>query len=172
MSITREVSGSVEEIKIKSEVTYRILLAVTIKYSMYEKFRNGRLVWGNAHSMVAGRTQKKSKIEKKGDKFILTLDGIENIWTESIPYSVSQIYFYEPKDGQKVFSQQFARFLTFQEVSPHKYLLSSPDGDNYYTYKNGVCVDVRVLRDFAKFNFVVNQSSLKKFRAQGGVPKR
>ena len=63
-------------------------------------------------------------------------------------------------DGQRVFSQQFGQFLTFEKVGEHKYLMPSPDGDNYYTYLNGICVDVRVQRDFANFNFVMQPQSL------------
>jgi hypothetical protein len=166
MRIERKLDDGLEEIKINSEVTYRILLAVTIRYKMYEKFRNGRLVWGNAISTLAGNTQKQSKIEKQGESFTLTLDGTENTWDEPILFSVSQIYFYEPEDGQRVFSQQFGRYLEFEKVDDHKYLMSSPDGDNYYTYRDGVCVDVRVIRDFARFNFKIQDSSLRRYLAQ------
>lgn len=166
MNIVRTVNGNVEEINISSEVTYKLLLTFRIDVTHYEKFVNGKLNWGKALSKLNGRTQKDSKIvvNEKGHK--LTLDGVSAQVTEPINYSIAQIYFSEPEDGDKVFSQQFAQFLTFKEVEPHKYVLSSPDGDNYYTYTNGICTDVRVIRDFAKFNFTIQAESLQAVQAK------
>jgi hypothetical protein len=161
MTVKRTINGSVEEIKIESEVTYKILFSFTVKYNMYEKFTRGDLNWGKALSTLNGRTQKDSKIVKAKTGYDLTLDGVTANLESDIEYSISQIYFEEPSDGQEVFSQQFAQYLSFKKVGKNKYLLSSPDGDNYYTYTNGICTEVRVLRDFANFSFVMQPQSIK-----------
>ncbi len=125
----------------------------------YEKFYNGKLQWGKANSMLSGRTQKDSKIVSNTSGYKLTLDGVNVLIEDEIRYSVSQVYFTEPENGQKVFSQQFGQFMKFKKVGDHKYLMSSPDGDNIYTYLNGICINVRVLRDFANFDFVMKPQS-------------
>jgi hypothetical protein len=160
MTVKRTLNGMTEEIKFESDVTFRILFSFNLQFSQYEKFTNGKMNWGKALSTLSGRTQKDSKIVKDTNGYQLTLDGVTVPITQSINYSVSQIYFTEPKDGQRVFSQQFGQFFTFEKVGDHKYLMSSPDGDNYYTYVNGICVNVRVLRDFANFDFVMQPESL------------
>ena len=45
------------------------------------------------------------------------------------------------------------QYLTFEEVDDHVYKMESPDGTNVYTYMNGICTEVKVSRDFAKFYF-------------------
>ena len=160
LTVKRTISGNVEEIQFDSDVTFRILFAFNLRFTQYEKFYDGKMNWGKATSMLSGRTQKESKIVSDNSGYQLTLDGVTVPIKEEINYSVSQIYFTEPMDGQLVFSQQFGQFLTFKKVGDHKYLMSSPDGDNYYTYVNGICVNVRVQRDFANFNFVMQPQSL------------
>lgn len=166
MEVTRTVRGSTEEIKFKSDVTFRVLLSFRIKFDQYEKFVKGELNWGKALSTLNGRTQKDSKIVANERGHLLTLDGVSAQVTDPIEFSVSQIYFSEPRDGQRVFSQQFAQFFTFKKVDDHKYVLSSPDGDNYYTYTNGICTHVRVLRDFANFSFVIKPESMNAVKSK------
>ena len=166
MVITRTVIGNTEEISIKSSVKYKLLLTFRINVNHYEKFVNGKLNWGKALSTLNGRTQKDSKIVANKEGHLLTLDGVNAQVTDEIDYSIAQIYYYEPVDGQRVFSQQFAQFMTFKKVGSNKYLLSSPDGDNYYTYTNGICTHVRVLRDFANFSFEIQPESMKAIQAK------
>jgi hypothetical protein len=161
MIVKREINGTTEEISFESDVTFRLLFAFNLKFSQYEKFTNGKINWGKALSLLNGRTQKDSKIVTSDKGQMLTLDGVTVKINEPILYSVSQIYYDEPTDGQKVFSQQFGQFLVFKKVGEHKYVLGSPDGDNYYSYKNGICVKVDVERDFANFYFVLQPESLK-----------
>ena len=158
--VKRTISGKVEEIQFDSDVTFRILFAFNLQFSQYEKFYDGQLNWGKAISTLSGRTQKESKIKSDKEGYQLTLDGVTVPINKRIDYSVSQIYFTEPRDGQTVFSQQFGQFMPFKKVGDHKYLMSSPDGDNYYSYVNGICVNVRVERDFANFDFVMQPESL------------
>lgn len=160
LTVKRTISGNVEEMQFDSDVTFRILFAFNLRFAQYEKFHDGKMNWGKAISLLNGRPQKESKIVSDNNGYQLTLDGVTVPIREEINYSVSQIYFIEPMDGQRVFSQQFGQFLTFEKVGEHKYLMPSPDGDNYYTYLNGICVDVRVQRDFANFNFVMQPQSL------------
>lgn len=160
MIVNRIATDSTEEIRFESDVTFRILFAFTHQFTLYEKFTNGQLNWGKALSTLSGRTQKDSKIVAIKDDYLLTLGGVTVPINEEIDYSVSQIYFTEPHDGQRVFSQQFGKFITFKKVAEHKYLMPSPDGDNYYSYVNGICVDVQVERDFANFTFVMQPEYL------------
>jgi len=89
----------------------------------------------------------------------------------SIDYSVAAVYYQEPTDGQKVYSPQFGENLQFEKKSDGVYELESPDGLNEYYYTNGICTEVKVFRDFAKFSFVMKPESLvavKEKRIVGG----
>ena len=166
MKVSRTVDGATEEIEFESDVTFRVLLSFRIVVTQYEKFRNAHLNWGKSLNLLNGRTQKDTRIVANEKGYLLTLDGVNVQLTEPIEYSVSQIYFTEPRDGQRVFSQTFAQFFHFKKVADHKYQLSSPDGDNYYTYTNGICTEVRVERDFANFNFVIQPNYMKAVKSK------
>lgn len=167
MTIERTRSGNVTEYNINSDVTYRILLAVKIRFTQYEKFIDGVLNWGKSKSTLAGANQKTAKITRDGSGYVCDLNGTNYPVSDPIRYSITMIYFNEPKDNQKVFSQQFARYLTFKKIGDHKYLLESPDGNNTYAYKNGICQEVKVSRDFATFYFKVQPSSLNQLVTTG-----
>lgn len=166
LTVHRTLTSTSEEIKFESDVTFRLLFAFTLQFSQYEKFSNGKLNWGKARSILSGRTQKKTKIVSAKEGYSLTLDGVTVPIKKDIYYSVSQIYFTEPVDGQLAFSQQFGQFIMFKKVGKNDYLMASPDGNNYYTYVNGICVRVRVERDFANFNFVMQPESLRAVKAK------
>jgi hypothetical protein len=166
MKIERVMDGPTTEIFIKSEVTYRVLFAFTIRYSMHEKFRHGTLEWGKSLSTLNGSTQKDSKIALKDGKYIHTLNGVSSSISSMPDYSVSEIYFDEPFDGKQVYSQTFGQYLTFKKIGTGKYMLTSPDGDNFYTYLNGICTEVKVVRDFATFYFMMKPDDLLMVQAK------
>ena len=166
MTITRNVTGNVEEISFESHVSFRVLVTLNLDYTQYEKFVDGHLNWGKALSVLSGRTQKDSRVVANEAGYRLTIDGVSAQLNKEISYSVSQIYFTEPPDGQLVFSQQFGQFFRFEEIGEHEYRMISPDGNNYYTYTNGICTEVQVDRDFANFSFVIQPASMEAVEQQ------
>lgn len=146
--------------EIESEVTFRILFSFTVDYESTSEYKNGKLIKEYTHNQLNGNTQKKSTIWFDGEKYTLDLDGSRTYHHRPIDYSVAAIYFREPRDQQKVYSPQFDQFLTFEKIQPGVYELESPDGVNEYYYTNGICTEVKVFRDFAKFSFVMTPESL------------
>jgi len=94
-----------------------------------------------------GTEEISSNIKKVGHKdYDVNRNGedskIENI---EIGYCTVDLYFDEPVDIKAVFSTMYAEFLEIEEVSPHRYKLSSPKSkDTFYTYKNGQLVVVEI----------------------------
>lgn len=142
---------------IKSDVSLKILFTFNVEFVAEEIFENGRLVDGDAVSTLNGRTQKDSHISKKGQGVIIKLNGSDYDHSEQeVTYSVPMLYFEEPGHREAIFSQQFARYLTVKHMDG-EYILDSPDGYNYYSYKNGICQEVKVNRDFATFYFKLKE---------------
>lgn len=51
----------------------------------------------------------------------------------------------EPINLQKIFSENYKRFIPIKAIKPHQYELQLPDGNrNFYTYANGICVSAEV----------------------------
>jgi L-ribulose-5-phosphate 3-epimerase UlaE len=72
---------------------------------------------------------------------------------------MSEVYFREPTDGKKAFSQHFGQFLQFEKTAEDTYFLVSPDGSNEYKYENGVCTEVKVSRDYGTVYFKIKPES-------------
>ncbi len=146
--------------EIESQVVFRILFSFTVDYESTSEYKYGKLIKEFTHNQLNGNTQKKSTIWFDGNKYTLDLNGSRTHFNSEINYSVAAVYFEEPKDGQMVYSPQFGEYLQFIRTEDGTYELESPDGLNVYTYTNGICTEVRVNRDFAKFSFVMTEESL------------
>lgn len=160
MTVKRILSDNQVKYEIDSKVTFRILFSFTVDYESTSEYKYGQLIKEYTHNQLNGSTQKKSTIWFNGDNYTLDLNGSRTSLRDKIEYSVGTIYFEEPKDGQKVFSPQFGEYLTFRKLAEHQYEMESPDGINLYTYTNGICSEVKVNRDFAKFYFRMTEESL------------
>ncbi|WP_424962859.1 DUF6134 family protein [Ekhidna sp.] len=173
MTVYRQQSENGVKYEINSEVTFRILFSFTVNYESTSEYQYGKLINEYTHNKLNGNTQKKSTIWFDGEKYTLDLNGSRTNFKPPIKYSVATIYYEEPKDGQKVFSPQFGDYLAFEKVGDHVYEMESPDGTNIYTYTNGICSEVKVFRDFAKFSFVMTPESLQEVQQKqivGGAP--
>lgn len=161
LDVIRRVDGDKEFINIKSKVEFRILFSFTVIYGLEETFEGGVLKNGNGFNTLNGSYQKQTSILKSYEGYDLTIDGVKvNLDEKVLSYTISKIYIEEPKDGQRAFSQTFGKWLTFEKVGDHRYKLPSPDGDNYYTYTNGVCTFVEVERDYGDVTFEMKPGSL------------
>ncbi len=160
MTVSRISSSSEVIYENITGVKYKILVLLEVKYVLKEIFEDGVLIRGEGFSSLNGSKKMTYNIfKKKGGYVLRTKERSQSIPFETITYSAAKIYFEEPKDKQPVFSQHFATYLNFQEVDPHYYLLTSPQGENYYRYVNGICTEVTVIRDFGTLHFNLSPES-------------
>ena len=160
MTVSRISSSSEVIYENITGVKYKILVQLEVKYVLKEIFEDGVLIRGEGFSSLNGSKKMTYNIFKKEGGYLLeTKERSQSIPFETITYSAAKIYFEEPKDKQPVFSQHFATYLNFQEVDPHYYLLTSPQGDNYYRYDKGICTEVTVIRDFGTLHFNLRPES-------------
>ncbi len=165
VNVARFSTGATKTIDIQSRVEFKLIFSFTIDFNLEETFENGTLKSGSATNELNGVTQKESKIEKRKKDYNLIIGGIPNRLSErSIDYSISEIYFKEPQDNQKAFSQHFGLFLHFEKIGDHKYKLISPDGENHYIYESGICTEVKIFRDYANYSFRINPESYAQIR--------
>lgn len=160
MTVNRTASENRIYYEIESKVTFRLLFSFVVDYESTSEYKYGQLIKEYTHNELNGNTQKKSTIWWDGSKYTLDLDGSRINMDKPIEYSVAAIYYEEPEHKKKVYSPQFGKYLTFERLREHVYELESPDGRNEYYYTNGVCTEVKVFRDFAKFSFVMTPESL------------
>ena len=161
MTVERSAYNNEIEYQIESKVIFRLLFSFTIDHKSKSFYKDNILQRESAISRLNGSTQKSSVIIKKGNSYSLTLNDITSVEKGSITYSVAAMYYQEPEPNQKVYSPQFAKYLSVEKIGDHVYKLESPDGLNIYTYMNGICTEVKVSRDFAKFYFRMTPETLR-----------
>ncbi|MFK7951775.1 MAG: DUF6134 family protein [Ekhidna sp.] len=161
MKVVRKIDKDKTLYEVESTVIFRLLFSFTVDYESTCEYKSDILINEYAHSELNGNTQNKSTIWFDGSKYTLDIDGSRiELEDKAINYSVGVVYFKEPEDNKRVFSPRFGRYLTFEKVGSHQYELESPDGSNLYTYINGICTEVKISRDFAKFYFKMKPESV------------
>lgn len=161
MDITIKKDGIQQIYDVNSNMEFRVIVSLKVVFENREVFQDGVLQSGSVKNQMIGFKESEAHIEKAEDKYHLWINGTpEPIYDAEINYSVSQIYTLEPHDGQRVFSQYYGTYFTFEKIDDHYYRYSSSEGDNYYTYLNGICTDVKVERDFATIFFKLKPESL------------
>lgn len=161
MDILINKDGDDRIFEVKSNMEFRVIVTLRVEFENYETFRGGVLQAGNVINKMIGFKENDARIEKTEKGYDLWINGTpEPIRDSEITYSVSNIYTQEPYDGQKVFSQYYGEYFTFEKTGEHQYRYTSSEGDNHYTYLNGICTDVKVERDFATIYFRLQPESL------------
>ena len=157
--------GQDEIYHIKSDVSFKLLFSFNVTYEQEEVFVNDTLIEGSGQNTLNEAVQKETQLNKKGDGYQINFNGIHNRMNEkAIIKSMSQIHFIEPQDGDRFFSQHFGQFVTFEKIGEHRYAMTSPDGENEYTYQNGYCIEIKVVRDYATFYFKMKPETLARVK--------
>jgi hypothetical protein len=152
---------------IKNLVEIKVLLTFSVEYVLSETFSNGVLVSGKGHNTMNGITQKETSISYTNGKYHLIIDGIEgHNENKPITQSMAKIYHEELSDGKMLYSQYFGMYLSTKKIGDHKYILYSPDGENEYTYSDGYCSEVKVIRDFATFYIRIKPECMAAIKSQ------
>lgn len=131
----------------KSKVTVSIFFDVEIGSLFQSNYYNGYLINANTKNTRDGDVKESSKMVWDGTKYVFTKDGKKsNLKTKKIYYSLTSMYFKEPKRISRIFSERFGRYLPLKMTSNRTYELSLPNGSkNYYTYnEDGICTEVKV----------------------------
>lgn len=163
--VERSVEGDKVTHHLNTLTKFRIIWQIEVEYDLVETFLGDTLVSGTSWNTLNESKQKDTKLSKEDQQYSLIIDGIHTTINEPvITRSVSEIYFEEPEHSEKVFSAYFGRYLTFEKIGEHQYELTSPDGSNIYTYENGICVEVKISRDFATFSQVLKPEVLAAVR--------
>ena len=122
-------------------------------------FQNGTLSESKMVQKMNDKVREHSIIERNGNHYEMKINGEQKTIKGDITYSVVQLYHFEPKDRDKVFSERFGAYATITELEPHYYKISFPDGnDNKYRYENGICVEMTTKHTLAKVTFQLKKN--------------
>jgi len=144
---------------IVSKVKVWVVINVKINYDQSNLFKNGLLDKAGIIRTVNGSTKVNNNIMRTPAGYVcMKKDGDTVMLKEEIRHTVATLYFAEPVNITRVYSENSLRFLTVKNTGPHIYELTLSDGKkNYYTYKNGQCTKVQAETDHGTIFLIARQ---------------
>ena len=146
MTIRHQVSENRIHLKIESEVKTRFLIRVTVQSIEEAIFENGILIYSSLCRIVNGEEKINQQMLWSGVAYKLNAKNkIIAVPAYPIRYSMLSLYYQEPVNVTKIYSDNFQQYVDVKKINQNTYQLSLPNGNvNYYHYMNGTCVRVDV----------------------------
>jgi len=145
------VNGNARHMEIKSKLETRFISKFT---DIYCDYSNNVLVQSRV-TRSSGKNSDDSKnitTQREGNRYLINVEGEKSALNNiEIQHSVSDLYFTEPKQVSRVYSETLGRFLALKATGNGEYELSLPDGKkNYYRYQKGALREVEVNHTLGK----------------------
>lgn len=157
VKLNQLVKGDTVTYRIISDVKTRFIFSIHVKSFEESLFQKGRLVFSTVSRTVNGN--EKANRQTRSGNGIYTLNGNGKsvvLKHESIDYNMMRLYWVEPINMQKVYSDNYQQFLVISKIRSHTYKVILPDGNyNYYSYTNGICSKVEVFNSLYNMQMIL-----------------
>ncbi len=154
------IQGQKKFLSMTSDVKTRYILPFSDETSETAAYENGVMIYSSFHQKQTGSGVTNKSTIASGKSYKLTDNG--KIKLESMPpirYNMLLLYTDIPVGITKVYSANSQKMLDIKKMEENKYRLTMPDGKfNYYTYKNGICTKVEIVRTLFTLQFVLRES--------------
>jgi hypothetical protein len=135
-------------------------------YSTQTNYSQGKLVSATCSHHVNGdlkeKTQTKSSVKSLYEVFFSGEDGEDKPKLElnkPINTTITSLYYKEPININEVYSERYGKMCSVKKLSEGLYGVSLPDGkQGIYSYKNGLCREVKTDLAGFKLRIVLNES--------------
>ncbi|MFT3705098.1 MAG: hypothetical protein QM802_22215 [Agriterribacter sp.] len=132
------------------DVHISILMDIDIHNKVEGMYADGFLLKGSMERIVNGKPKKNNQIIWKTDKYLIDGNGTHTELNAKIAFTTVCLMYMEPEKIERVYSEGFRQYVSLKKIALHKYALQLPDGDyNYYTYKDGRCIELEVPTTFS-----------------------
>ena len=140
----------------KSAVTVSFVKRFKIDYYSRCFYQKNDLQEATTRNEVNGQRKDYSHTSKGGQGYVVNKNGKRSILNVStIHHSLSTLYFQEPLQVSRIFSERHAVMLPVEQTAPHCYVITMPDGKkNTYWFANGICAKAEVNLGFGKLFFI------------------
>jgi len=152
LDVKQETSGPTRKIHIKSRVQMKLFSRMDTDISA--EYHNNILIRAKATRVSKGADSKETSTEKTEKGYDVVRKGVPGTISREINYSVSELYFTEPKDLKEVYSETHGLFLPIKQMADKRYEVVMPDDKRiYYRYEKGKLIEVEVNHQFGKAYF-------------------
>lgn len=151
------INGQKKFLSMTSDVKTRFILAFSDDTAETAAYDNGVMMYSSFYQKQTGSGTVNKTTIADGRNYKLTDDGVTTVATmEPIRYNMLLLYTTIPEGIGKVYSANSQKYLEIKKIAENKYRLTLPDGKfNYYTYKNGLCTKVEIVRKLFTLLFVL-----------------
>jgi hypothetical protein len=161
-----QIQNDVETHRIESD--FKILF-YSGKYSTQTSFVEGKLVSAVSAHHVNGdlkeRTQTKSSVKSLYEIWFSGEDADKKPKKEfntPINNTITSLYYREPVNVREVYSERYGQMCSIRKLADGSYGVSLPDGkQGIYSYKNGLCREVKTDLAGFKLRLVLNEGKNK-----------
>lgn len=146
-----KVNGATRNISIQSKVDMKLLAKFNLDISC--DFDNNILIRSKVIRSSGKDADNKTIItQREAKNYSIVLNGTRSVLnTTEIVHSVGEMYFVEPRQITKIFSETLGIFLTLNSLGNGHYELILPEGKkNVYKYEKGTLVQVEISQALGK----------------------
>lgn len=149
----RKVNGQTKSIVIKTRI--QVMLS-KVNSDIVNEYSNNVLNTAKSSRITKNGEDKQTLTRRNGKEYTIIVNGEKSTLDNAeIEACVADLYFSEPKQLSRVFSETLGLFLPVKSIGGGMYELILPEGrKNVYKYENGTLVLVEVNHSFGKAIFV------------------
>ena len=153
------VNGQKRFLTMNSDVKTKYIFAFTDITSESAGYENGILVYSSFYQKQTGSGETNKSTIAVGKAYKVTDDGNSRMVNfEPIRFGMLKLYVQVPDTVSKIFSGNYQKLLDIKKIAENKYRLELPDHKyNTYTYKNGICIKVEIVRPLVSLEFVLKE---------------
>ena len=159
MQVSQNKSDGKVNLKMVSNVQMHLLFGIKMSSQEESSFENGKLIYSSVYRQVNGKEKANKQTRAVGNNYQTSSEGIvDRLSNGAIEYNIHSLYFHEPVNLQKVYSDNYQQLLPIKKINEHSYKIQLPDGNcNYYFYKNGICNRVNVNTSIVSVEMLLKQ---------------
>jgi len=154
--VERVIKGNTTTIEAQSDVKIHVFKTIDISYTLKSIYNDNELIYSSVTSYVNGSIHSSCKTTKEGSIYTIHQDGESSDYTKIIDYSAAMMYFKEPINKNKVYSEFNSVIKDIKKVGEHVYELYDPEKGltNTFYYENGILVKTINPHHFADFELI------------------
>ena len=159
MTVRREMVNGQGKYYVDSKVRVSMMITVHLSFLLESVFNGNQMISSTSQHFRDDELKESVYVNWSGSRYDIHLDNKSSVLeNEKINHCLSSIYYNEPYNIRRVFSERYAAFLDITPVGRHEYELTLPNGrKNHYTFENGICKEVMVDHLLATFYFKLRE---------------
>ena len=150
LKLHKKEDGDKTYLNLVSDVNVNFIINTSIKIKEHSVYQNHKLIYSESKRLVNDNEKVNNKTSLINGIYHLDKNGlIETLRVPLINYNLLLMYFNEPSNIARVYSDSFQQMLKIDRVSQQHFNIQLPDGGvNEYFYKDGKCIKVVVNNTF------------------------